>query len=105
MREYISVNKNLMPYSISIALEKDVFTLRFSYNKIADRFTVALEREGKVLTEGEPIVYGIPLFDSIHIAGLFPALNIVPYSESELYDEVTWDHFNGDVRLTIDRGT
>ena len=104
MRDYIDVNTDRMPYSIRIPLGMDIFTMRFTYNETADLFTVKLLKGDGVITEAEPVIYGVPLFRDIYQAGRFPVQNIVPYDESGLHDEVTADNFGKQVRLTIDSG-
>lgn len=104
MRSYIDINKELIPYSITIPLEMDVFTMSVEYNAVADMFTVGLSKSGEVLVEAEAVVYGVPLFRDIYRSGKFPAVDIVPYDESGTYDYVSWENLNDYVKLTIDSG-
>ena len=104
MRDRIIVKKEQISYGFYIALGKDKFNLRFSYNTQEDLFTVSLYRDGKLLCYVEPIIYGVPLFRDVYEAGLFPALDIVPLDESGQEQEVTWENFGETVFLTIDNG-
>ncbi len=104
MRDRIIVKKELIPYGFHIALGKDKFNLRFAYNAQADLFTVSLYRDGRLLCNAEPVVYGVPLFRDIYEAGAFPVLNIIPLDESGQEQEVTWENFGETVFLTIENG-
>lgn len=101
MQKRIIVKKEQLPYGFNIALGKEKFNLRFAYNKQADLFTVSLYRDGVLLCDSEPIVYGIPLFQDVYVSGLFPVLDIVPLDESDQETEVTWDNFGKTVFLTV----
>ena len=61
-----------------------------------------LEKDDEVLVYDEPLVYGVPLFEDIYDSETFPALDIVPYDESETENKVTWENFGEMVLLTID---
>lgn len=104
MRDRIIVKKELIPYGFNIALGKEKFNMRFAYNQKANLFSVTLYREGKLLCNAEPIIYGVPLFQDIYENGTFPSLNIVPLDESGQEQEVTWKNFGETVFLTIDNG-
>ena len=103
-RDIVTINKNLIPYNFDILLAGEVFNIRVDYNNIADMFTVALSKGNIVICEGEPIVYGIPLFKDIFISGKYPAVDIIPYDESGEYDSVTYDNLSQTVLLVIDNG-
>lgn len=104
MKDRIIVKKDLIPYGFDIALGKDKFNMRFAYNQGADLFTVTLYRDGILLCNAEPIIYGVPLFRDIYVGGVFPALDIVPLDESGQEQEVTWGNFGETVFLTIENG-
>lgn len=104
MRDRIIVKKELIPYGFNITLGKEKFNLRFAYNKQADLFTVSLYRDGKLLCNAEPVVYGVPLFRDVYESGVFPMPDIVPYDESGQEQSVTWENFGETVFLTIDNG-
>ena len=104
MRDRIIIEKDLLPYSFDILLGGEWFNLEFHYNETADLFTVTLSKESEVLVYNEPIIYGVPLFADLYQSGIFPALDIVPWDESEQENTVTWDNFNETVFLTIKQG-
>lgn len=104
MRDRIIVKKELIPYGFNIAVGKEKFNTRFAYNKQADLFTVSLYRDGKLLCNAEPVVYGVPLFLDVYESGVFPMPDIVPLDESGNELEVTWENFGETVFLTIDNG-
>lgn len=104
MKDRIVVKKELMPYGFNIILGKEKFNLRFAYNQQADLFSVTLYRDGKLLCNAEPVVYGMPLFRDIYESGVFPIVDIIPLDESGQEREVTWDNFGETVFLTIDNG-
>lgn len=104
MRDRIIVKKELIPYGFYITLGKEKFNLRFNYNQQADLFTVSLYRDGKLLCEAEPILYGVPLFQDTYDSETFPVLTVVPFDESGQEQEVTWKNFGSTVFLTIENG-
>lgn len=105
VRDIISINKNLIPYSFMITLAGEVFEIGLKYNEYADLFTVSLIKNKEIICYGEPVIYGIPLFRDIYVNGKYPALKIVPYDESKENNEVTWDNLEKTVFLVIDNGS
>lgn len=104
MRKRIIVKKEQIPYGFNIALGKEKYNLRFAYNQQAKLFTVSLYRDGRLLCDGEPIIYGVPLFRDVYVSGLFPAVEIIPLDESDQEKAVTWDNLGKTVFLTIKDG-
>ncbi len=102
MRDRIKIKKEMIPYSFDISFGMEKFNLEFDYNKKADLFTVSLKRNGTLLCKNEPIIYGVPLFQDVYEAGIFPILSIVAFDESGMETEVTYDNFMKTVFLTID---
>ena len=98
----ILITKDLVPYAFDISLGDDLFTLVIDYNQTHDFFTVGLVKEDEVICEGEPIVYGFPLFKDIFQADVYPALDIVPLDESGEQTAVTFANFNETVFLTVE---
>ena len=98
----IEITKSLIPYSFNILLGANVYNFAISYNKNNDFFTVRLSKDDEVICEGEPLVYGMPLFEDIYVAGKFPAFTILPLDESNEQTAVTWDNFGETVFLSID---
>ncbi|WP_322925435.1 phage baseplate plug family protein [Paenibacillus campi] len=98
--EYIEIEKENIPYRFDITLADELFTFEVHYNAEYDYFTVALEIDDEVLTSGEKIVYGIPLFYDIQ-DNRFPKVPIVPYDESEKNTVVNWETLGSSVFLYV----
>jgi len=103
-KDRININKSMIPYKFNIKLCGENFVFTVKHNENNDIFTVKLEKNGEVLCESEPIIYGIPLFKDIFLAGSFPAVNIVACDESNTENSVTADNLNRTVFLVIDNG-
>lgn len=101
MRDIIEIGKDLIPYNFDILLGQEEFNIYIMYNSVTDSFSATLSKNGEVLVDNEPLVYGIPLFQDV-FNEKFPCLDIVPYDESGQVDEITWDNFGTLVLLTID---
>lgn len=102
-REYIEIEKELIPYQFEIELEEEIFTFDIRYNENHDFFTIDLYKGEELLCAGEKLVYGEPLFDRIHTP-VFPAPTIVPLDPSNHENRITWDNLNETVFLIIDNG-
>lgn len=105
VRDRIKINKSLIPYKFDITLAGEVFQLGIKYNEFADIFTVSLTKDKELICSGEPVVYGVPLFQDVYVGGKYPALRIVPYDESNENNAVTWDNLEETVFLVIDNGS
>lgn len=101
-KDRLLITKDLIPYAFNILLADELFTLTVNYNEKHDLFTVALEKGEEMLCEGEPIIYGCPLFKDIYVAGKFPCIDIIPLDESGDQKTVTFKNFNETVFLTVD---
>ena len=99
MRDYIEINKELVPYSFNILLADEWFELYVRYNENADLFTVTLYKEDELICT-EPVIFGVPLFQDIYQPGKFPAITIVPYGANEI--AVTFENLGETVFLTVD---
>lgn len=100
-KDRLHINKTLLPYRFSILLGDELFEMGFAYNENHDFFTVSLSRSGEVLTNGEPVVYGVPLFQDIYITDTFPAIEIVPIDESQNTFNATFKNMENTVFLTV----
>lgn len=100
-RDRIIIEKSLVPCMFDILLGDELFNLTVNYNAKHDFFTVALEKDGEMICEGEPIVYGLPLFGDFYQADQHPAIDIVAIDESGQQDTVTFVNFGETVFLTI----
>ena len=76
MKDRILINKDLIPYTFEILLGDIWYEIEVNYNETADLFTLALYKDGKTISAGEPIIYGKPLFSDIYSTD-FPPLVIV----------------------------
>lgn len=101
-RDRLLINKEMIPYTFNIPLGDELFHLEVSYNKTHDFFTIALSKDEEVICEGEPIVYGMPLFHDLYISGKYPALDIIPVDDSGEQDSVTFENLGATVFLTVD---
>ncbi|MCT6926172.1 hypothetical protein [Metasolibacillus sp.] len=99
-REYIEIEKELIPYSFEIELGVELFEIGIEYNAIGDFFTLSLSKDGEVLVSNEKITYGEPLFSEIYDAR-YPAPLILPLDESNKETRVGWDNLNDTVFLVV----
>ena len=104
IKDKIEIKKSLIPYSFDIALPDEIFTVTVNYNENADLFVLGLAKDGETVCDGEPVIYGIPLFQDVFNAEQYPPLEIVPIDESGEADKVTYDNFNRTVFLMINNG-
>lgn len=102
MRDYIAINKNLIPYSFDILLGAKTYTLTVKYNETSDLFVVELKCDGVAICSGEPLIYGHPLFSDCYMVDKFPSVTLVPYDESGEEQEITFQNLNETVFLTMD---
>jgi len=105
MKDKIEIKKSLIPYTFDILLSGEVFTIRVDYNKNADLFVLRLEKDGEIICAGEPIIYGVPLWQDVFVSGKYPALIIVPLDEANNMTAVTYDNLDETVFLIIDNGS
>ena len=99
-KEYIEIEKTLIPYRFEIEFGAELFDIEIRYNEIGDYFTIDLYKDGEVLVYGEKIVYGEPLFSEIYDTR-YPAPTIVPIDESGKESRVGWDNLNETVFLVV----
>lgn len=98
----IIISKDLIPCRFDILLGDELFGLTIKHNKTHDFFTVGLDKDGETICEGEPIIYGFPLFNDFYQVGKCPALNIVARSTNDEEQRVIFETFNETVFLTVD---
>lgn len=99
-KEYINIEKALIPYRFEIELGAEIFELEIQYNEIGEYFTIDLIKDGEVLVYGEKIVYGEPLFSEVYDVR-FPAPTIIPIDESGKETRVGYDNLNVTVFLVV----
>lgn len=100
--DILEIKKDLLPYECTILLAGEQFGLQFNYNASAELFTVDLYRDGELLCAGEPIIYGIPLWQDVYKADTFPAVDIIPLDPSGTSNAVTFDNLCETVLLIVD---
>ncbi len=66
-KDRIEIKKNLIPYNFNITLGGEVFKLGVKYNNFADLFMVSLTKNDELICSGEPIIYGMPLFNDLYV--------------------------------------
>lgn len=101
---YIEINKSLVPYTFEILLGQELFAFRVDYNNTGDLFTLSLSKNDEVLCSGEPIIYGVPLFENFKTRGNFPTVKITPVDESGDMCAVTFDNLSSTVFLKVTEG-
>ena len=101
-KDRILITKDLIPYTFNILLADEMFSLTVNYNEKRDLFTVALEKDGEMICEGEPIMYGFPLFHDLYVVDKYPCIDIIPIDESGDNNTVTFKNLNETVFLTVD---
>lgn len=100
MKDRLIIEKDLIPYTFNILLADNWYQLEVKYNTYADLFTIGLYKDDECLCEGEPLVYGKPLFNDFYTRD-FPAITIIPVDEAGKNNTVTWDNFGETVFLAI----
>lgn len=102
--DILEIKKDMIPYECTILLAGEQFGLKINYNASADLFTVDLYKDGELICAGEPIVYGIPLWNDVHKSETFPATDIIPLDSSGETNAVTFDNLGETVLLIVDNG-
>lgn len=106
--DYIEINTEEIPYEFDIVLADETFLIGVDYNETAEMFVLSLSKldeetgDYKEICSGEPVVYGVPLWQDVYRSGQFPALVIVPFDDSKESNAVTFDNLNKTVFLKID---
>lgn len=101
--EYISIEKELVPYCFHITLNEKTFTFDVNYNAEHDFFTVDLYRDNELIVASEKIVYGRVLFDCQQYANI-PDTYIIPYDMAQNETRVSWDNLGETVFLWVVNG-
>lgn len=104
MSYYVEINKNIIPYTFQIQLVDEMYEFRVDYSSQNDLFTISLSKNGIKLCDGEPIIYGQPLFGDFKNRGGFPLITITPVDKSGEYNAVTFDNLSQSVMLIVGTG-
>lgn len=99
-KEYINIEKALIPYRFEIELGVELFEIEIHYNQVGDYFSLDLYKGGEVLVYGEKIVYGEPLFSEVYDTR-FPGPTIIPFDEAGNESRVGWDNLSETVFLVV----
>ena len=102
-KEYIEIEKALIPYKFEVELGVELFEFTIEYNEFGDFFTVSLKKDGETLVNNEKITYGEPLFKEF-ADDRFPAPTIVPIDEAGIESRVSWGNLNKTVFLVVMNG-
>ena len=105
--DVIEIDPSRVPYEFDIVLADETFRIGVEYNETGKFFTLSLSKmeetgEFVEVCAGEPLVYGVPLWNDVYKNGKFPALTIIPYDESGESNAVTFDNLGRNVFLIID---
>lgn len=99
--DYLPIEKEDIPYTFEIELAGEIFTFEFHYNERFDFFTVDLSNDNEPLVYGEKIVFNQPLFSGI-ADERFPKVRIIPKTEGEQMEDITYSNFYETVFLAIE---
>lgn len=102
--DVLEIKKDILPYRCAILLAGEQYELKFSHNATADLITIDLYKDGELICAGEPIIYGIPLWQDVYKSDTFPALDIIPKDPSGERSVVTFDNLCDTVLLIVDNG-
>ena len=107
-RDTIEIDASRAPYEFDIVLADEMYKIGVEYNETGNFFTLSLSKmdaesgEFVEVCAGEPIVYGVPLWNDVYRSNKFPALTIIPYDESGEANAVTFDNLGRNVFLVVD---
>lgn len=97
---YVSINKEMIPYSFNLRLNKRTYTFEIHYNAEHDFFTMGIaDSSGEVLTAGEKLLLNKPILSS-HAYLQF--LEITPLDTTGKESKITWNNFNETVFLHVE---
>lgn len=106
-RDFIEIDTQRVPYDFEIVLADEIFLIGVDYNETGGFFTLSLSKKDEEtgsfveVCAGEPIVYGVPLWRDVFVSGKFPAVDIIPFDDSNETDAVTFDNLGRTVFLRI----
>ena len=106
--DVIEIDASSVPYEFEIVLADETFKIGVEYNETGKFFTLSLSKLDEETNEfvevcaGEPVIYGVPLWNDVYRNGKFPALVIIPQDESGEANAVTFDNLGRNVFLVVD---
>lgn len=101
--EYIDVDTSKVPYTFSVKLGDKTYSFVIKYNEEGDFFTtdLSIASSGEILSYGDPIRYGRPLYGNIEDER-FPLPVIIPLClTGDNINEVTFNNFGKEVKLYL----
>ena len=99
MRNYMKIDKSLIPYEFDIRLNKTTYTFKIDYNSRHDFFTIAITKsDGTVLTSGEKLLLNKPLLSERGYVD-FPL--VVPSDATGQASRITWGNMGVTVFLYV----
>ena len=100
--QYIAIDVSRVPYTFSVKLTDRTYSFTVKYNATGKFFTIDLyDVNGNVLTFGEIVRYGRPLFNVVEDER-FPIPVIIPSCiTDDSISEVTWENLGKDVKLYL----
>lgn len=106
--DVIEISTEQVPYEFDISIANETFRIGVEYNETGGFFTLALAKRNEdtglydEVCAGEPIVYGVPLWNDVYRSGKFPLPVITPLDESGENNAVSFDNLGRTVYLCIE---
>ncbi len=99
MRNYIKIDKSLIPYEFDIRLNKITYTFKIDHNSRHDFFTIAIKKvSGEIYTTGEKMRLNKPLLSERGYVD-FPL--VVPSDATGQATRITWGNMGVTVFLYV----
>lgn len=100
MSQIIEVEKERIPYIMTIELENNTYDMGFNYNMESDTFTATLSYQDEVLIYNDPIILDRPLFIDVSHLNV-PQVYIIPMDISGQSNRVGYDELGTKVFLYL----
>lgn len=101
MRNYIPIDVNDLPDIFDIEIVDEVYTLRVDYNRLADYYTITIQKDGITLLEQEPLVLGQLVGIDIPDPRL-PRIDLRVMDETAQATDAGQGNFGNNVKLYFD---
>ncbi|QGF21722.1 hypothetical protein Sam46_gp18 [Bacillus phage vB_BcM_Sam46] len=98
---YLPIDKGLIPYTFQTTIGGEDFEFTVKYNARFDFFTMDISKNGQKVMNGDKIVYGRALFETIPDDAAIPKYPITPLSLSGPVERVGWKELSVNVFLVI----
>ena len=100
--QYMEINKDMIPYYFTILLGGTTYEVHVNYNSTGDFFTLGLYKDGAVVCAGEPVRYGVPLWQDVLCYTGFPPVKLTALDPADNFDTITYDNMSSTVFLTVE---